>query len=268
MQPFFSFQITALDPDALHAQVSSALEAWTELLSRERFPKLWSLADKLNRREKAHRPVQKRRRVLYRVLGVVDWILALILLIPGLMEPQELLVPLLVGAAGFGGSVVLMWRYQRTLLGILNLVMGAILCLGALENPEELGSLLLLGISGLVIGLAALLIRTRQKKTPFDKAAQQLLQERDKPEGMELARITFSPEGLTIHQEGEEAHTTFPYSVFELVVETDDLLLPVYQGAVTVLQKKDLLTGTLPELREFLREQTQYVQKFIQGTEK
>ena len=36
------------------------------------------------------------------------------------------------------------------------------------------------------------------------------------------------------------------------LIETEDLMLPIYAESVTVLQKRDLITGTLPELREFL----------------
>ena len=36
--------------------------------------------------------------------------------------------------------------------------------------------------------------------------------------------------------------------------------MPVYAGCVTLLQKKDLLTGTLPELREFLAAHVKYAE--------
>ena len=44
-------------------------------------------------------------------------------------------------------------------------------------------------------------------------------------------------------------------------VEADgqELLLPVYENTVTILQKKDLLTGTLPRLQEFLAGQVPWV---------
>ena len=55
----------------------------------------------------------------------------------------------------------------------------------------------------------------------------------------------------------QETHLV-PYSSFEWVLETADLLLPMYHSAVTILQKKDLLTGNLSELRVLLKAQTQY----------
>ena len=35
--------------------------------------------------------------------------------------------------------------------------------------------------------------------------------------------------------------------------------MPVYHNRVTILQKKDLLAGTIPQLRVFLIQQTQYI---------
>lgn len=56
----------------------------------------------------------------------------------------------------------------------------------------------------------------------------------------------------------QEAHTT-PYSSFVFVLETEDLLLPIYHDCMFILQKKDLLAGTIPQLREFLSRQTRYI---------
>ena len=52
---------------------------------------------------------------------------------------------------------------------------------------------------------------------------------------------------------------TIPYPSLEWVLETDDLLLVTYDEAVMVLQKRDLLTGSIFKLREFLGERTAYV---------
>lgn len=53
----------------------------------------------------------------------MDWLFEVFLLIPGLMEPQELLIPLLAGAACLGIGVVIL---RRNLLGILSLFKGAV----------------------------------------------------------------------------------------------------------------------------------------------
>ena len=259
MQPVVLFQITPLDPQRLCPQVSRALEKRTELLSRQKYPKLWEWTDKLNRVEKVSQSVQKRRSKRRGWLGLVNWLLGTVLLTPALLEPQTLLVPLLVGAVGFGAGTWALWRTRRTLLAGLSLVMGVLFCAGALGNPAELGRLLALGIAGVVIGVAALLFRKREKPNPFDRAARQLLREKSEQAGTEHIRVAFSEEGITIGQEDREAGgRMLPYSDVTLVLETEDLLLPVLQGAMILLQKKDLLAGSLEELRALLSARTQY----------
>lgn len=74
-------------------------------------------------------------------------------------------------------------------------------------------------------------------------------------------RVSFSDEGMSLTQEDNlAAARSYGYGDFECVVETADLLMPVYAGCVTLLQKKDLLTGTLPELREFLAARVKYAE--------
>lgn len=259
MNPIFSFQITALDSTTLCPQVSRALEKRTELLSRRKYPKMWELTDKLNSVEKVPQAVRENRKKRRAFLGILNWVFGVFLLMPALMDPQELLVPLLVGAAGYGAGIVTLWRNKRALLGILSLVMGMVLCMGALGNPAELGRLLVLAITGIIIGISALLTRKWERRNPFDQAARQLLEESTSAE-MEPIRVTFSSEGITICSEhSKEGPHTFPFSSFDCVLETEDLLLLVCHNAVTILQKKDLLTGTIPELREFLSKQTQHI---------
>ena len=259
MDPLFVFQITPLDPAASRDQVSLALKQRSELLSRQAYPRLWRMADRLSRVEKAPPAVRRRRRKLRLILGTVDWGLGLFLLLPGLMDPAALLVPLLVGAVCFGFSTGILWRTARHPLGILNGVLGAVLCLGGLGNPGELGRFLPLGILCVIIGIAALCPRKRVRTTAFDRAADRLLQGRDAP-GVEDVRVAFSREGMSVSREnGEEPPYVFPYSDFELILETEDLLLPICGDSVMVLQKKDLLCGTFPELEEFLVRQIRFV---------
>lgn len=60
MEPSFSFQITPPDPDRLLCQVARALETRTELVSREKCPRLWALADGSTARTEARRPCGKK----------------------------------------------------------------------------------------------------------------------------------------------------------------------------------------------------------------
>ena len=81
----YNFQITPYDTESLLQQVSKALEKRTEFVSRERYPSLWENIDKLNAVSKGKRRSSLRSKVM-----------SIICLV--LMKPQELLVPLLVGA--------------------------------------------------------------------------------------------------------------------------------------------------------------------------
>ena len=217
---------------------------------------MWALTDKLNSVEKVPQAVRENRRRRRSFLGLWNWLLGAFLLIPGLLEPRTLLLPLLVGAACWGSGVCVLWRNRRRLLAILSLVKGAVLCLGVLGNYTQLHPLLALGIIDVAIGAAALLVRKR--RDPFDRAAEMLLAKGTAQEGLAEVRLTFSPEGMCIIQAGEE-RSVVPYAAFEAVLETQELLLPVWENSITVLQKKDLLTGTLPRLREFLAGQVPYV---------
>lgn len=83
------FVIGAYDKAALLPQVAAALRARTEQLSREKMPGLWSASDRLSG---GKTPQKSGKGVLWLCVGVF-------LLVPGLMDPRELLLPLVAGAA-------------------------------------------------------------------------------------------------------------------------------------------------------------------------
>lgn len=261
MEPYFSFQITPLDPDQMCSQVSRALEKRAELIARQKYPKMWGLTDKLNSVERVPQTVRENRRRRCGFLGLLNWLVGTILLMSGWVGPQRLWILLLVGGAGFGVGVVGLWHYKRSLLCILSLAVGAVLSLGALGAFQKLGGLLILGIADMAIGAAALLAWKQTKITPYDRAAAQLLQGKDNMDGVEEVHCSFSDQGMHIGlEEREDDMETIPYSNLELVLETEDLLLPVCGDSVMILQKKDLLFGTMPKFREFLSKKTHYVQ--------
>lgn len=105
LEPNFSFRLSPLDAERLRPQVRRALEKRTELLSRQRCPRIWALTDRLNRVEQVSSGSLQHRRQLRLILGLVDGALSLFLLLPGLMDPGALPLPLLVGAACFGFSL-------------------------------------------------------------------------------------------------------------------------------------------------------------------
>lgn len=90
----YNFQITPYDIESLLPQVSKVLEKRTEFVSRERYPGLWENIDKLNAVSKGKR----RSSLRSKIMSIICLVLGVFLFVPGLMKPQELLVPLLVGA--------------------------------------------------------------------------------------------------------------------------------------------------------------------------
>ena len=92
----FVFQISENNQDNL--ELSKALEKLTELNSRQSLQWLWKYIDRLDAVPKASIPVLRRRAVRYKLFGVILLVLGILLLVPGLMEPSELLVPLISGA--------------------------------------------------------------------------------------------------------------------------------------------------------------------------
>ena len=248
METNFTFLISPADAGALEGQVSRALEKRVELASRERMPKLWELTDKLNSVEKAPEDVLGNRRRRRRALGFFCWLLSLALIVPCAMQPRELLWPLIVGAACFVVGSASLWRNAPRLLGAAGLIAGALLCFGALAVC-------------VLLGIAGLLKRRFARPSAYDRAAKQLLSRELSPAEAAKLRVSFSDEGMSLTQEDNlAAARSYGYGDFECVVETADLLMPVYAGCVTLLQKKDLLTGTLPELREFLAAHVKYAE--------
>lgn len=261
METVCTFSITPLDR-AMLPQVQTLLAKRVELDSRRRLPKLWDLTDRLNRAERAPQAVQVRRRRRRSILGVLYWALGLFLLLPGLVEPQSLLVPLLTGAAAYGAGVAALWRHRRTLLGILSLLQGALLTFAG-TNSETLGRFLFLGIFGLVLGLAALIYRPREDRTPFYPEADALLKRQESLQSPEHWQVSFTPSSLLLLSTGPEQapeRQEISLSSLSWILETADLLAPIFENSILLLQKKDLLSGSLEELRTLLTERSVFVQ--------
>ncbi len=103
----YVFRLSSYDAERLLPQVSRALEARTQQLSRERYPGLWKATDRLRGKE-ASRPSS-----LSRVLALLFIAVGLFLFLPGLMRPRELAVPLLAGAFSMLYGVLRLRRSGR-----------------------------------------------------------------------------------------------------------------------------------------------------------
>lgn len=102
----FTFQVTPCNAEALLPQISRALEKRTELLSRRQYPNLWKQTDRFNAMPRN----QNRSPLRTRILSILCLGLGIFLLVPGLMEPQELFVPLAAGALAVAAGVGGLWR--------------------------------------------------------------------------------------------------------------------------------------------------------------
>ena len=104
----YIFKLSPYDINGLLPQVSKALEKRTELVSRECYPGLWKQTDKLRASSG-----QGQNRLRTKVLSILCILLGIFLFVPGLVKPQELLVPLLAGAVAIGAGIGGLWRSRK-----------------------------------------------------------------------------------------------------------------------------------------------------------
>ena len=105
----YLFQISSYDIRHLLPQVSKALENRSEHLSRERYPKMWRYIDRLPSPSRR----ANRNQLRTRLFSILCLAAGVILVVPGLMEPKELLVPLVVGAAAIVLGVTRLWLTRK-----------------------------------------------------------------------------------------------------------------------------------------------------------
>ena len=105
----YLFQISSYDISRLLPQVSKALKKRSEHLSRERYPKMWRYLDRLPSPSRG----AKRSRLRTRLFSILCLAAGVILVVPGLMESKELLVPLVAGAAAVVLGASGLWRTRK-----------------------------------------------------------------------------------------------------------------------------------------------------------
>ncbi len=200
----FTFQLSEYNQSDMGAQVSKALEKRTELNSRRKLPWMWKSIDRLDG-PKVPTRVSRRRVIRCKIYGFVLLTLGIFLFVPGMMEPKELLVPLITGAVS------------------------------------------------IFLGIVSLLPRRKKSSRIFDAAAVKLLAGALTAEQLENTPILvrFTQDGMML-PDGE----VISYDCFDTIVETESIYLLTWKERVTVLQKRDLLSGTHEDFLRLLEEKT------------
>lgn len=93
----YIFSMSNYDAEGLLSQVSRILEQITQQNARKKSPGLWKLIDKLNSGKRAPEEELRRRRKREKRWGGLFLVMGIFLFVPGIMQPQELTVPLVVG---------------------------------------------------------------------------------------------------------------------------------------------------------------------------
>ena len=148
----YGFSMSKFDIEKYVPQVSCALEKRAELISREKYPKLWEKTDKINSRRNPVKESSKGRRMSVRVAGLVCLVLGVVLVVPGLAKPQELLFALVMGVIGIivgirslfrsGKSINLFDRPARQLLKHENQALNEkIVTVGFCEDRMEISTI-------------------------------------------------------------------------------------------------------------------------------
>lgn len=101
----YVFSITALDAPALDAQTCQALRQRTEHIGRTRHPRLWKWTDR-RRGGRSQEELDRMQRRRSRVLSLCVLALGVVLLIPGMQDPQTLLLPTLAGIFGVAWGLI------------------------------------------------------------------------------------------------------------------------------------------------------------------
>ena len=109
----FTFHTSVYDVESLVPEVAEALEKRMELTSRRALPGLWRLTDSLNRQNEAPGEMPRRRVLYRRVVGTALIVLGLFILIPGLKEPEDLLLCLIAGICGVAIGAHALWTTFR-----------------------------------------------------------------------------------------------------------------------------------------------------------
>ena len=209
----YTFQTSAYDVEQLVPETSVALEKRVELASRRRLPGMWKATDSLTQKGEAQQ-MTRSRLVYRRGVGIALIVLGLFMLIPGLKEPEELLLPLIAGVCGIAIGIHSLW--------------------GTRKKPEKEA----------VEALAQMPEKKISKR--FEGTARTFLSNIAK---VGQTEVRFSEDGMQL---GESA--LISYQGIEYFIETPQGYLVAWGTQATFLQKKDLQGATEDEFYAFVSE--------------
>lgn len=144
---------------------------------------------------------------------------------------------------------------SRRRWGGLLLVMGIFLFVPGIMKPQELPVPLVAGFLAIVLGVLYLR-KDDRKKNSYEKKAKQLLENRNVSMENQKLRLVFGDTELALSGAGEDKKIS--YTGIECALETADLFGLIYENQLVLLQKKELLLGTVEEFAKQLEEDVQY----------
>ena len=210
----YIFQTSAYDVEQLVPEVSVALEKRVELASRRRVPGMWKATDSLSQKGGAQQ-MTRGRLVYRRVVGIALIVLGLLMLIPGLKEPEELLLPLIAGICGIAIGIHSLWSTRK--------------------KPEK------------ETKEASAQMPEKKLSKRFEGTARTFLSNLAK---VGQTEVRFSEDGMQL---GEAA--LIAYGEMEYFIETPQGYLVAWGTQATFLQKKDLQGDAGDEFHAFVSEQ-------------
>lgn len=135
--------------------------------------------------------------------------------------------------------------------GGLFLVMGIFLFVPGIMQPQELPGPLVAGFLAIMLGVFYLR-RDDRKKISYEKKAKKLLESMNASMESQKLRLVFGDNELALSGAGEDKKNS--YANMEYALETADLFGLIYENQMVLLQKKELLLGTIEEFEKQLEE--------------
>jgi len=141
-------------------------------------------------------------------------------------------------------------RVFRKMSGGLLLVMGIFLVVPGMVEPKELTSVLVIGIVSFLFGIFYLKY-DGSKKDRFEKPALMLLENLNDSVSTESEKVVITGDRVLLNAETEEGETVSFENVL-MGFETEDLFCLTFDTRIVILQKKEILEGTVDAFRELL----------------